>query len=141
MRRTMLKKLAVLSAMAVMTVAPAFAQDRLDAKIPFAFNVGSRSLPAGDYEVRKLGVKTMVIQNVATGRAAIAVINMTVPPKESSSKAALVFHQYGDSCFFSGTRTAENERTVIPSKLERQVARETAENAPVRDVYLAANVR
>ncbi len=139
MRKKMLLSMATLSAMALMAVAPAFAQDTVDAKIPFAFNVGSKSLPAGDYQVRRLGNSIMAVQNADTHEAAVA-LSMAASPKPISSEAVLEFHQYGDRYFLSEVRTQDNGRTLTPSKLERQVARETAENTPARDVYLAANV-
>jgi len=143
MRKKTLLSLGVLSAMALMAVAPAFGQDRVEAKIPFAFNVGSKSLPAGDYEVRRILSNTLAIQNVATQQAAVALTAMA-PPRKMSSEAVLVFHKYGNSCFLSAVRTTENDRTITPSKLERQVAEETvqaADNTPERDVYVAATIR
>ena len=141
MRKRMLLSMGMLSAMALMTVAPTFAQDRVEAKIPFAFNVGSKSLPAGDYEVRRvLENGTLAIQNADTQQAAIA-LTTAASPREISSEAVLVFHKYGDRCFLSEVRTTGSGRTLVPSKLERQVATETAENTPAREVYLAANIR
>jgi hypothetical protein len=124
-------------------VAPAFAQDRVEAKIPFAFNVGSKSLPAGDYEVRKALGNALAIQNSATQQAAIA-LTMAAPPKEISSEAVLVFHRYGDRCFLSEVRTTDHGRTLTPSKLEREVAasrEQAAENTASRDTYVAASIR
>lgn len=143
MRKKTLLALAVLSAMALMAVAPAFAQDRVEATIPFAFNVGSKMLPAGDYEVRRVFAKSLVIQNTATQQAAIA-LTMVAPPKQMTSEAVLAFHKYGDSYFLSEVQTADSRQTLTKSKLERKVAEETAEtaeNTPDRDVYLAARTR
>jgi hypothetical protein len=143
MRKKTLLALAVLSAMALVAVAPAFAQDRVEAKIPFAFNVGSKSLPAGDYEVRRLMAKTLAIQNEATQQAAI-VLTMVAPPNDISSEAVLVFHKYGDRCFLSEVQTADGRQTLTASKLEREVAEktaETADNTPDREVYVAARIR
>lgn len=142
MRKRTLPALAVLSAMALMAVAPAFAQERVEATIPFAFNVGSKTLPAGDYEVRRVFAKTLVIQNKATQQAAIA-LTMVAPPKQMPSEAVLVFHKYGDSHFLSEVQTADSRHTVTESKLERKVAEETAETAestPDRDTYVAARI-
>jgi hypothetical protein len=143
MRKKTLLSLATLSAMALIAVAPAFAQDRVEAKIPFAFNVGSKSLPAGDYEVRKALGNALAIQNSATRDAAMA-LTMAAPPKEISSEAVLVFHKYGNRCFLSEVRTTDSGRKLTPSKLEREVAmnsEEAAESTPNADVYVAASIR
>jgi hypothetical protein len=144
MRKKMLLALAMLSAVALTAVAPAFAQDqeRVKANIPFAFNVGSKTLPAGNYEVRGVFAKSLVIQNEATEQAAMA-LTMSAPPKPISgnAEASLVFHKYGDRYFLSEIRTWNDARTVPASKLERQTAREASEaadNTPSRDVYVAA---
>jgi hypothetical protein len=143
MRKKTLLNLAVLSAMALVAVAPAFAQDRLEAKIPFAFKVGSKTLPSGDYEVRKVYVNTLVIQNAATHEAAMSITSAD-SPKEISGEGVLVFHKYGDTCFLSALQAGNSRRTIGTSKLEREVAAksaETAENTPPREVYVAANTR
>jgi hypothetical protein len=143
MRKKTLLSLGMLSAMALITVPPAFAQDRVEAKIPFAFNVGQASLPAGDYQVWKVFGNTLAIQDSATHKAAMA-LTVAAPPKKISSEAVLVFHKYGDRCFLSEVRTTDNGRTLTRSKLEREVAvnsEEAAEHTPDSDVYVAASVR
>ncbi len=142
MRKKTFLALVILSGMALMAVAPAFAQDRVEATIPFAFNVGSTTLPAGQYEVRPVLAKAMVIQNEATAQAAMTLV-MSAPPKAISEvdQALLVFHKYGDRCFLSEIRTWDNTKTVSASKLERETAKEASEaavNTPSRDVYVAA---
>ncbi len=142
MRTKTLLTLAVLGATALMAVVPAFAQDRVDATIPFAFNVGSTTLPAGNYEVRAVFAKSLVIQNGTTNQAAMA-LAMSAAPKAISGteEAVLVFHKYGDRCFLSEIRTPDNTQTISASKLEREAAKEAAETASStqsRDVYVAA---
>ena len=144
MRKRMLLTLAMLSAAGLMAVAPVFAQDqeRVKANIPFAFNVGSKVLPAGNYEVRAVFAQSLMIQNEATEEAAIA-LTMSAPPKAISgnAEAELVFHKYGNRCFLSEIRTSDNTHTVSASKLEHEAAKEaseTAGNTPSHDVYVAA---
>jgi hypothetical protein len=144
MRKKTLRALAMLSAMALMAVVPTFAQDqeRVEANIPFAFNVGSKVLPAGNYEVRAVFAKSLVIQNEATKQAAMA-LTMSAPPKPISGaeEAVIAFHKYNDRYFLSEIRTSDNTHTLSASKLEREAAREaseTADNTPSGDVYVAA---
>jgi hypothetical protein len=107
-------------------VAPAFAQaqQRVEANIPFAFNVGSKMLPAGNDEVRGVFAKSLAIQNEATQQAAMA-LTISTPPERISgnAEAALIFHKYGDrcsQCFLSEIRTSGNTQTISASKLEHE---------------------
>ncbi|HXJ93351.1 MAG TPA: hypothetical protein VMT20_10785 [Terriglobia bacterium] len=144
MGKKTLLTLAMLSAMALVAVAPAFAQsqERVEANIPFAFNVGSTSFPAGHYEVRPVLTETLVIQNEATEQAAMALTTSASPkPISGNAEATLVFHKYGDRCFLSEIRTSDNAQALSASKLEREAAKEASEiagNTPSRDVYVAA---
>jgi len=140
MRKKMLLTLAMLGAVALVAVAPAFAQDRVEATIPFAFNVGSTTLPAGHYEVRPALANSLVIQNGATNQAAMA-LTTTDSPKKIQGDAVLVFHKYGDTCFLSAIQAGKDRRALNASKTEREAAAkaaETADNMPSRDVYVAA---
>jgi len=141
MRKKTFLTLAFFSAIALAAVAPAFAQDRVVAKIPFAFTVGSATLPSGDYEVRKVFANTLVIQNAATREAAMSI---TTPdsPKEIPGEAVLVFHKYGDTCFLSAVQAGEDRRVIGASRAERQAAKNVAEIAgktPSSEVYVSAN--
>jgi hypothetical protein len=134
-------KLTLLGVMALATVAPAFAQDALKASIPFAFNVGTKALPSGEYVVQPLQTTSIVLRNAVTGDGAIA-LAMTGSPSNASARPALVFHQYGDRYFLAEVSTPDNPKLISMSKLERQVAaraKESAENrAETREVVIAA---
>src|SRR5215472_11625242 len=79
---------------AILALARSFAQDRIEAKIPFAFNVGPRSLPSGSYELRKAFANTLVIQNAITHQAAMAITTVD-SPNQIEGDAVVVFHKYG----------------------------------------------
>ena len=140
MRKRALFALATLSAMALMAVAPSFAQEGVEATIPFAFNVGSTTLPAGHYEVRRALASALVIQNGATHEAALALTTADSPEK-TQGDAVLVFHKYGDACFLSAVQAGDSRRALGASKTEREAAEkaaETADDRPSRNVYVAA---
>jgi hypothetical protein len=140
MKNKPLLTLAMLSAVALTTVAPAFAQDKVQANIPFTFNMGSKSFPAGDYNLQWLGTNSLVITNAATSQSARA-LTMTAPPKQLPAEALLVFRQYGSTRFLCEIQTTDSQRTISVSKAEREFAAKTAEiaeKAPAREVYLAA---
>jgi len=141
MNRTSLMTLALAGTMVLAAGAPALAQDRVLASVPFDFNVGSAWLPAGDYEVSRLTANTSLVWNTSTHDSAVT-ITTTASTEQVSEPAALVFHQYGTRYFLSEIRAPESRKKLYASKLERQVSaqeRESAENkSGDRNVVIAA---
>jgi len=106
---------------------PMFAQNsvNLSANVPFAFNVGTRSLPAGDYELYSQGGSPNLTLRSAGG-APIAIILTTNastfnPPKQSK----LVFRVYGQKSYLAGVWSAgiasgrETPKTAAEKESER----------------------
>ena len=113
---------------------PMFAQDSVNstANVSFAFNVGTRSLPAGDYDFYGQAGSPNLTLRTADG-AAVAMIltgnaNRFNPPKQSK----LVFRVYGPKSYLAGVWSAgiasgretpktaaekESERAGIPMQL------------------------
>lgn len=136
-------KLASVGVLALAAVTPAFSQAILKATVPFRFHVGAKALPAGEYELTQVLTEGVVLQNIATGEAAMTIA--AAAPPSGAGATALVFHQYGESYFLSEMSTPDSLRSVGMSKLERQVAaeaKESAENSAGRqDVYIAARAK
>jgi hypothetical protein len=84
---------------------------RVIASIPFAFNVGKTTLPAGKYTITVLNPasdrKTLQIRSL-NGRAS-AIVLTTTSNGHASDNAKLVFERYGDEYFFSQAQMAGNE--------------------------------
>jgi len=84
---------------------------RVIASIPFTFNVGKTTLPAGKYTITVLNPtsdrKTLQIRSL-NGRASAIVLTMT-SNGHASDNAKLVFERYGDQYFFSQAQMAGNE--------------------------------
>ncbi len=141
-KRTILG-LAMLGAMAVTGVKPAAAQDKVRASIPFAFNVGAKALPAGDYDVQRLSTNTMMIQEVNSHEAAMAITSAT-DPRNAEGKVSLVFNRYGEDNFLSQILTPDSGRVLLKSKLEQRSAARAAESAEnqsgPRVIYVAASL-
>jgi hypothetical protein len=139
-----LVKLALAGAMALAPLTSAIAQEKVKATVPFAFNVGSKTLPAGEYEIRSVFSDAVAVQNIAARDNALA-ITMTGVPSESLEKASLTFRRYGQSYFLARISSPGSLALVPQSKLERQVAeraRELAQNAGGPDeVSIAALVK
>jgi len=130
-------------------VAPASAQlpgTTMSAQIPFDFIVGERTLPAGMYEVRRLGDDPYLlsIQNVDDRRNVAIFSTDLLDEGDSIRQSELVFHRYGDVYFLAKmmSRYEGIARELQPSKQERRMERELASNnkAPQsQSVPLAAN--
>jgi hypothetical protein len=93
------------------------------AKIPFDFNVGAKTLPAGKY--------TVTIVNPASDRKVLqirssdghwaAITQTTGVTGTASEKTKLVFHRYGDRYFFAQAKMAGDTvgLAALKSKAER----------------------
>jgi hypothetical protein len=93
------------------------------AKIPFDFNVGAKTLPAGKY--------TVTIVNPASDRKVLqirssdghwaAITQTTGVTGTASEKTKLVFHRYGDRYFFAQAKMAGDTMglAALKSKAER----------------------
>lgn len=96
---------------------------RVIASIPFAFNVGKTTLPAGKYTITVLNPtsdrKTLQIRSL-NGRAS-AIVLTTTSNGHASDNAKLVFERYGDQYFFAQAQMAGDETTlaVLRSKTNR----------------------
>ena len=114
--------------------APMFAQNSVNvsASVPFAFNVGTKSLPAGDYRFYGRAGSPGLNLRTADGAASTIVLTTNAsqfnPPKQSK----LVFRVYGHKHYLAGVwiagiasgrelpKTAaekESERAGIPMQL------------------------
>lgn len=100
----------------------------LDTKIPFDFTIGSRVLPAGDYEVRSDTVRGAIIFQRADRAVSHAVIAIPVEASTPPAKGKLVFTCYDGRCFLSQLWSPLNAtgRQFLKSKLEMEVARNRA---------------
>jgi hypothetical protein len=118
----------------------------MSAQIPFDFIVGEHTLPAGMYEVRRLGDDPylLYIQNVDDRRESAILNTGLVDEGDSIRHSELVFNRYGD-VYFLAKITSRYEgiaRELHPSKEERRMQREMASNtkAPQSEsVALIAN--
>ena len=118
----------------------------MSAQIPFAFNVGEQTLPAGMYEVRRLGddPHLLRIQNVGDRRDVALFITGLLDEGDSIRQSQLVFHRYGDIYFLAKIMSHYEgiARELQPSKQERRIERGLATNnkAPEsQSVALIAN--
>ena len=101
----------------------AHAQTKVIASIPFAFNVGKATLPAGRYTITVLNPtsdrKILQIRSLDRRSSAMVLTNGVI--RNASENAKLVFERYGDRYVFSQAQLAGDETTLaaVRSKSDR----------------------
>ena len=118
----------------------------MSAQIPFAFVVGNKTLPAGTYQVRRLGDDRYLLRIQNVDDLSYVAIFMTDLLDESNSirQNQLVFHRYGDIYFLAAiiSRYEGIARELQPCEQERRMERALASKnkAPESEsVQLIAN--
>jgi hypothetical protein len=108
----MKKQIAVAVAMLVAAIAAGqcYAQHTsLKADIPFAFQVGNKPMPAGEYWIQR-----------ANDQDRGLALTLAVDAKDGKSDPVLVFHKYGNSYFLSEIWTGESQgRQLFKSEREK----------------------
>ena len=96
--------------------------------IPFDFTVRGKTLPAGDYEVRRILDEPvgLLIRNVHDKHDQLVVETEPKIGRWITKRDELIFNRYGDSYFLSEVVTAGEEtgEVVSPSHAERALRRE-----------------
>lgn len=111
----------------------------LDTKVPFDFTIGSRVIPAGDYEIRGDRVHGVLLIQSTDGAVSHAVISIPVQAMQPPAKGKLVFTCYDGRCFLSQlwSPLSATGCQFPKSKLQMEVARSGA----ARNVLVAATPR
>ena len=101
----------------------AHAQTFAKANVPFAFRVGSATLPAGTYEVSSAGAAAVALRNKNVTASAMSTVRHE-PPQQTSGK--LIFHRIGSEYFLAEIwKGAGSPGMVIPtSKREMNLEKE-----------------
>ena len=126
------KTITLLSLFIILAAAPAYAQsaDNIVLKVPFSFVVGKKTLPAGEYTVKRaLSTRLTLIRNAGGRRECTTVLTMLVPPETMTLAAKLIFHRYGDQYFLHQVWTPGNERggQLFESRAELALAKSGSE--------------
>lgn len=120
----------LVGSMAVAAKAQTTSHTQLRASIPFQFNVGDKTLPAGEYSVLSVNADsanvTVKIES-RDGKTSAFVQMMTVTGKVRES-AKLTFRRYGNQYFFAAAwiNGDKSGLQTEPSRAERSIGRELA---------------
>ena len=98
------------------------AQTKVIATIPFAFNVGKTTLPAGRYTITVLNPssdrKILQIRSM-NGRSSVVIMTTGITG-HASDNAKLVFEHYGDRYVFAQAQLAGDEATLAALKPKKK---------------------
>jgi len=98
------------------------AQTKVIATIPFAFNVGKTTLPAGRYTITVLNPssdrKILQIRSM-NGRSSVVIMTTGITG-HASDNAKLVFEHYGDRYVFAQAQLAGDETTLAAVKSKKK---------------------
>jgi hypothetical protein len=126
------KAFALLVMMVVLAAGVASAQstEPVNFRTPFAFVVGDRLMPAGEYTVQVLPVTAVLsFRSRADGNLNVFVNSIPMQKAETESRFRLVFHRYGSHYYVSeiwtpGYRTG---RTMLQQPSELRLAKSTTQ--------------
>lgn len=127
---TVIAMIVLVGSMAVAAQAQNNGRLRLTADIPFEFNVGDQTMPAGKYTVSQINPASdrvaLQLRN-QSGRASV-ILQMNAVIGRAPESAKLIFNRYGNRYFLAQAWVdGENTGLQAPtSRVERVVRRELA---------------
>jgi hypothetical protein len=143
MRNRILSVLISCAALLLLPILSATAQTRgkLTAEIPFAFSIGSKTLPAGTYTIERMtynNPEKLIIRSLDTRTSAVLAVN-DVPLNYTSTDTQLGFNKVGDSYFLRDIKVAgKSVASQLPAtRDERRMERAEVESA--QTVIIQAN--
>ncbi len=137
-----LKTVSIASVLLVFVCAQVFAQwqPRLRAEIPFEFQAGGASYPAGEYSLDAISSNALLRIMAGDGSSSGAVMALPAHTIQPPNGSRLLFHRYGDRYFLAQVWV---EGSTSGFELPRSRSeRELAQNGtPVQMAYLPAHLR
>ena len=136
MKNLMLRLFALVTLLVTVAFASALASvsaqtsgHRITANIPFDFNVGGKTLPAGQYAVGSINSDGTQLRVTGEDESAIR-LTQTVIASEPKNQSVLVFKRYGDRYFLSQVWLAGERqgRQMTKSRDEKAMEQELALN-------------
>ena len=126
-----------LVALSLLINSGAYAQTAARAHVPFGFNIGTKHLPAGTYEIKAADFDSdfVMVSNVNTGETVLSLYQRETPRHVSQK---LIFHHRGNQYFLAEVWGAEgNSGMAMPTaKAEQQVEIARAPATPNIEIAL-----
>lgn len=118
--------MALATVMATATEAQTAGSQTMRARVPFSFHVGSKVLPAGEYNITVLNPNSdhKVLQIRSRDGATSAIVNTFGAKAKAAANSKLAFHRYGESYFFAAAQVVGESTalTAMKSSAERSEA-------------------
>jgi hypothetical protein len=115
------------------------------ANIPFNFAVGSKTLPAGTYDVGTIDGRDskMLLLQARDGNSSMIVGSNAAENLKPADKTKLVFNQYGSRYFLSEiwVNGATRGRQLPKTSREKELAKDWAQDLTQRRVEIVANLQ
>jgi hypothetical protein len=115
------------------------------ANIPFNFAVGSKTLPAGTYDVGTIDGRDskMLLLQGRDGNSSMIVGSNAAENLKPADKTKLVFNQYGSRYFLSEiwVNGATRGRQLPKTSREKELAKDWAQDLTQRRVEIVANLK
>jgi hypothetical protein len=115
------------------------------ANIPFNFAVGSKTLPAGTYDVGTIDGRDskMLLLQGRDGNSSMIVGSNAAENFKPADKTKLVFNQYGSRYFLSEiwVNGATRGRQLPKTSREKELAKDWAQDLTQRRVEIVANLQ
>lgn len=134
MRKQTLRAIAMLSLFLVLAAASTRAQstNNIVVTVPFDFKIAGKTLPAGEYIVRRstqVSAEGLLIRRTDS-RAGVYVLTTSIQAGENRKDSELVFHRYENQYFLSQVWTSGRSygRELFKSGQERSLERQMAKN-------------
>jgi hypothetical protein len=134
---TMIATIVLVGSMAVAAQAQTSGHTKMIANIPFQFNVGNKTLPAGEYTVAQVNPASdhAVLQLRSKDGRAGARVQMGSVIGKAQESAKLIFNRYGNQYFFAQAWVdGDNTGLQAPkSRAESHTDRELAGMKPTSE--------
>ena len=134
---TLIALIVLIGSMAMAARAQTSGRTQLIANVPFAFNVGNKTLPAGEYAIKQVNPASdhAVLQLTSKDGNSGALVQMDSVIGRARENAKLIFNRFGNQYFFAqawvngdntglqavkslAERAAENKLAGIKAKTE-----------------------
>jgi hypothetical protein len=139
MKRNLLGSIAVaVAAIAFSSPAVLAQHGATKVDVPFAFQLGKSSLPAGTYLVNSNDGILLTVSEQSTGQKLFAMGQHEI--ENTAREPRLVFHKYGDKYFLADIWSSSKDGLKLHVTRQEQEYRASANQAqPEQDVLLAMN--